>query len=274
MDLKESQKSEINSLKSVKITLESQIEGLKLKLSDFEEKVLGLAVKNKRDLNDLTRETQDNEEETLRNMRETNILKTKNEELTVSINIYKTLITNLEKSLEKLKENSQQKDDEFMRKLEGYEGEGKEMRGRIKDLTLENAGLKASLSGLQEDFKRKEDLLNNREFELRNFEFKLKEEELNSFKREFEWKANLDDAEAKLKEKTQEIEEFKEKIAELERNLKEKDVLYEEKITGMEKDRQEIEQLLDEKKQENTRLYAQFQAGMRQKTSIESLRLP
>ena len=66
----------------------------------------------------------------------------------------------------------------------------------------------------------------------------------------------------------------KEKMDACEKGSKEKEVFFEEKLQGLEKYKQEIEQLLEEKKQENTRLYAQFQAGMRQRSSLESLRLP
>ena len=106
LDSKEVQKSEINSLKSQKISLESQLEVFKKKIFELEGTVLELAEKNTRNLSDLSRDTQENEEETLKMIKERDLLKTQNEELTVSSTIYKNLIGNLERSLEGLKGNS------------------------------------------------------------------------------------------------------------------------------------------------------------------------
>ncbi len=270
----DSQKTELYTIKSEKISLESELQRAQNKIRQLEGQILEIAEKNKRSLCDLSSETRANDEETVKILKERDFLKTETQELKNSMMIYKNLIGNLEKTLENLKENALRKEREFNELQEKFEKDSKEFRMKINDLLLENGNFKHFISVLNEEIKKKDDIINNKEFEYKNLEFKTKENDLNSFKKELGLQGNYDNLEAKYKEKCAEKEELQEKYELFELKTNEKERFFEEKTAILEKEKQEIEMLLEEKKQENTKLYGQFQVGMKQKHNFETLRLP
>lgn len=272
--LTETQKTSLQTKQFESIAYETKIHSYERRIEELEIQIMELAENNKKNIENLFSEYRLDEDDVLKLIKERDLLKTETDELRASILIQKNLLENLEKTLESYKENSMKKDLDLQETQERFYKEMQEFKVKNNDLCLENNHLKQIISNLKEEIASKEEFINNKDFEIKNLEFKIKEDELNVYRNNLELKASLENYELKLQEKSFENQELKEKMESLDSKYKEREQIFEEKISGLERNLQETFQLLEEKKIEITKLYSQFQSGINQKYNIESLRLP